>query len=666
MITVKQKYKFLGGLGATKVTYTLTPDNTCATVTPSSGTVDVGTTVEFTFQFQDSNCFDTNFTLNGSYNNDCPDATPYIFSIPTPCSSLVTSMHNAGLLTNPYKFNLNISGGTQPYTVTWNYDTSLFNLVSSSNSGIEFTLKNSSNTPDVTIVTATIVDANGCEAVRSVNYTFCRPIASNFSSLPLHCITPEAILKSFTASSVIGGITLQATPCSGNTIDWSTVEFTYDTNNLYVLDNGDGTINVYGKDGGISGNYNITYSVADDKGLRSNDATLTVSVPSCNNVSAPVLQQYNYKLAPTDTISTELIIPLENKVFISSTEDIDWDSFTFVAATGQTLVASDDLTATNGNADYLCGEREIKYTVGSKTENVDLIQFKLSTESGKVSNTIGWTFDYESIAVPTGVADSLTLAAGESSDLDVSANDGGDIDYGSYQIVANPSKVKVRNNGDGSFNVYAPPSTEGSDSFTYNYQDANGNLSNTVTVTITIQNAGTGTTETICGVAGVDLTSFLSGSVTAGGSWSADSSNPSSPSIVTPSSVDFSAANAGTYLFTYTVGSSSATITLILPDYSVTIDSVSTPTSNPIAGSVTSLVNFTTIGLNNINDIEIEVNYNTGVNIDTYSPDTWNSNTGQGNVTIEYGNGAGSYVITVTITDNCGDTQTDNKTITIS
>ena len=346
--------------------------------------------------------------------------------------------------------------------------------------------------------------------------------------------------------------------------------------------------------------------------------------------------------------------------------NIDWSTFTFIAGTGQTLVNAFSLTATNGDAIFNPATKTIEYTVDTQNCNVDAIQYQVFDNDGNPSNIATWYIDYESITAPVAVNDSLTLAAGASSTLDASANDTGDINLGTYQIVSAATKTVVTNNLDGTFTVYAPEEQEGSDSFTYKFYDPNGIESNTATVNITIQNAGTGTTSTICGVSGVDLTSFLDGSVTAGGSWSADVGNPSSPSIGTPTSVDFSAASAGTYQFTYTVGSSTATITLELPNYSVTVNSVSTPTSNPIAGSITSLVTFTTIGVNNINNISIEVDVKSGTSFDYYAPDVWNPTTGIGTVIIEYADGPGTYDITVSATDTCGDSQTDSyATITI-
>jgi len=349
--------------------------------------------------------------------------------------------------------------------------------------------------------------------------------------------------------------------------------------------------------------------------------------------------------------------------------NIDWSTFTFIAAPGtaQTLVSATELTGLNGTATFDGASRTINYELGTINCLVDLIQFQVEDQDGNISNVGTWYLDTDDIIAPTLTADSITVAAGSTTVLDINANDTGNINKSSYEITVFPSTLKLINNFDGTVTIIAPDTSEGVETFDYVASTPEGIQGARATVTVTIENAGVGTSATICGVAGVDLTSFLEGDVTAGGSWAADAGNPSSPSIATPTSVDFSAANAGVYNFTYTVGSSTATITLTLPDYGVTINTVSTPTDNPVAASIQSLVQFTTVGVSNVNNIEIEVDFNSGTSFDYYSPDRWDAETGFGSVTITYGSGAGTYDIDVNAVDDCGDTQTASaatKTIT--
>jgi hypothetical protein len=348
-------------------------------------------------------------------------------------------------------------------------------------------------------------------------------------------------------------------------------------------------------------------------------------------------------------------------------DNINWSTFTFIAGTGQTLVSATELTGLNGTATFDAANREISYELGTVNCLVDLIQFQVEDNNGNISNIGTWYVDTADITAPTLSGDSTTVASGSNSVLNVNSNDTGNINLTSYEVVTQPSKVKLLNNLNGTFTIISPLGTEGADSFTYKAATPEGIYGAAATVNITIQNAGIGTSANICPVAGVDLTSYLTGDVTAGGSWTADAGNPSSPSIAVPTSVDFSAATAGVYNFTYTVGSSSATITLILLDYGVTINTVSTPTSNPVAASITTQVAFTTVGVDNINNIQIEVDFNSGTSFDYYAPDRWDASTGFGVITVTLGSGAGTYDIEVSATDSCGTSQTDTaSTITLS
>lgn len=346
--------------------------------------------------------------------------------------------------------------------------------------------------------------------------------------------------------------------------------------------------------------------------------------------------------------------------------NIDWSTFTFIAGSGQTLVSATELTGLNGTATFNQATKTIEYELGTASCLVDPIAFQVSDVDGNVSNISTWYVDTTPITAPTLTGDSLTLAAGEIKLLNAVSNDTGNINKASYEVVTQPTKVSVANNNDGTFNIIASDTVEGSDSFTYRAATPEGVYGSPATVSLTIQNAGLDGAGTICPVTGIDLTSFLVGDVTSGGTWAADPDNLSTPSLADPTDVDFDVVKAGTYIFTYTVGDSVATITLTLPAYGVTIDSVSTPTSNPLAAAVTSTVQFTTIGVISAANISIEVDFNSGTSIDTYEPDTWNAETGVGTVVVALDNGTGDYDITVSAIDSCGTTGTATaSTITL-
>jgi hypothetical protein len=384
-------------------------------------------------------------------------------------------------------------------------------------------------------------------------------------------------------------------------------------------------------------------------------------------MAQPVITHYYTKLDSSVSPGDTIIIDLESRIFMPGAPDaVDWDSFSFIAATGQTLVTARSLTTTNGSALFICGERKIEYTVGTQVENVDLIQFNISADNGNPSNIAAWTIDYELLSPPVAANDSITIAAGQSGTLNILANDTGDVQLNSIELIDVPTGISIINNN-GVLQISANSSLEGNYTFDYRFKDTNGLQSNTATVTVTVQNAGTGTKAAICPIATLSLFSFLSGDYTAGGTWSADPGNPTAVSIVNPLLVDFTTAAAGSYIFTYTIGSSSTSIFLGLPNYGVVIDNVGPVINNPLTIPPTALVSFTTTGVTNINNIQITVTFDAGgpgEEIDTYAATSWNGSIGATNVQLPHG--VGDYDVEIDITDSCGDTHNDVwPTITI-
>lgn len=314
MIQVVQSYKLNGSTGSTTLSYTMTPSGTCVSVTPASGTVTPGETVEFTFLFQDENCFSTNFTLVTT-DDVCPTSTSKTFTIANPCSTLTSTISNSPSSTNPFIFTHVISGGSGDYNVTWNYNTSLFSLLSTSNTKLELNLVNSSvRLPDSTTIRATITDSNGCTHTSTYIYTFCQPIA-NSQYLNTICI-PEQIQGTLTVKSAIGNVELTASECAGTSIVWSTLDLDYDTTKLVVTVTDDYFLTIYGVAVTTSTVYNITWTVKNNYGVTSTTATLAVLLPACSTPQARVvIPNSTTKLLTADSSSDVKYLDVEAIVF---------------------------------------------------------------------------------------------------------------------------------------------------------------------------------------------------------------------------------------------------------------------------------------------------------------------------------------------------------------
>lgn len=650
MIKVKRRYKFESATGGS-MTYTLTPDTECVAITPSSGTVTSGQEIDFEFDFATIDCFNTEFTLQ-VVDPNCSTPKEINFVLTSPCSTLNTSISNTPGRANPYVFASTTTGGTADYSYSWSYDTSLFSATSSTGPSIELNFIDK-DLPSFTTVTLTVTDANGCVATDNYVYTTCRPVIQS-QVVELECGPTTGVYNAFGTLNLadMSSCTLRA--------DFNTLSLDYNTNALNVTTNNN-QLTIQARSTTIPTTYDIIGSVANTSGARG-EFTITVVVPGpCAQIGQPVYS--NTQVVLDSGYSNGDIVEIPLVLNTPQGTDINYDSFTFVPTKGQTLNSATNLSSTNGTAVYKCGERYIEYTIDTKNEEVDLIQFQIETEDGKVSNIAKAYIDYENYSAPTATDDTLTMNANSSQSLDLSANDSGDIDFTTYEILSVESGLTVRNNNDGTINISAGDIT-GDKDITYRFRSTNGVYSNTGTAVITVNNTGTGARSVICPTT-LNLNDFLTGTVTSGGTWTAGN-NPSSPSLTNPSAVDFSSANPGTYTFTYTVGTASTNIILVIPDYSVVIDSVSAVTKNPIAGTVGSTVSFTTTGVDSAANISIEVDFGSGTNIDVYPPDSWDATSGIGVVFVQFAEGSGTYDISVKAVDRCANAQSDTwSTITI-
>lgn len=317
MITVQQKYKLNGSAGASTVYYTMQSDDTCVAVTPASGSVTPGTTVEFTFTFADTSCFATNFTLI-TYDDDCATPVPYVFAIANPCSTLDTTISNVPSATNPFIFTNVPSGGTPGYTTVWSYSTVLFSLVSKNDSKLELSLGDVRGLPPSATISATVTDSKGCTTTDTYVYTFCEPVGHN-DFVTLVCL-PTTTVSGTTVYTGLGNVELTATTCPGTTNDWSTLQLSYDTTKLLILQENE-FLAIYGKASLTSAtSYPISFSVANSLGIRSAVKTLSVQIPICqDSTNSVVVQNKVTKLVTGDTTGTMKYLDVEDLVFTSNT-----------------------------------------------------------------------------------------------------------------------------------------------------------------------------------------------------------------------------------------------------------------------------------------------------------------------------------------------------------
>lgn len=306
MITQTKTYNLPGTTGSSTVTYTMSSSNPCASVSPSSGTVSPGNSVEFTFTFEDETCFsDAVFTLS-KYDDICSTPVSTVFSLTNPCNSLSSTISNTPSTDNPFVFTASTTGGVAPYRYKWSWNTATFKQLEFN--GAQMILSPlylsdpNISPPSTSKIKLLTIDANGCEYAATYTYNFCSPIASN-EIATTSCI-PSTVFNGITFTSAVT-VDLSVSTCSGTTTDWSKFSSTYDSSKLRVV-NDEGVLTIYATQQTTTTNYTIRWSVQNSVGVASNIATVTVSVPVCTTTKKanPVIESKTTKLAPADTAGT--------------------------------------------------------------------------------------------------------------------------------------------------------------------------------------------------------------------------------------------------------------------------------------------------------------------------------------------------------------------------
>ena len=253
------------------------------------------------------------------------------------------------------------------------------------------------------------------------------------------------------------------------TIDPTTVTTTSGpTNGQTLVDGASGNI-TYTPDPDYNGNDSFTYTVQDNQGATSNEASVTISVNPIND--APVANDDS----ATTTIDTAVTIDVTaNDTDVDGT--IDPTTVAILSGPSYGIVSVNPTTGV------------VTYTPNTSFLGTDSFVYEVADNDGATdSATVTITEPVND--PPIANNDSDTVDEGLSTITNVAANDV-DVDDGldltSIMIVTSPLHGTLTVNGDGTV-TYAHDGIETtSDSYTYNIKDASGQISNDATVSITI------------------------------------------------------------------------------------------------------------------------------------------------------------------------------------
>ncbi|MGI9542303.1 MAG: tandem-95 repeat protein, partial [Cyclobacteriaceae bacterium] len=236
-----------------------------------------------------------------------------------------------------------------------------------------------------------------------------------------------------------------------------------------AVHNGDGTV-TYTPNAGFTGGDSFTYTVDDNQGATSNQASVVVTVGPNN---PPVANDdLNNTVDEDDSIDINVI---GNDT--DSDGSIDPTSINIVTdPTFGTAVANNDGTVT--------------YTPNPDSNDNDSFTYEVNDNLGATSNVAQVTISVNPINdPPVANNDAETIAEDDPVNIDVLFNDldiDGTLNTSSVSIVSGPSNGSVVVNSNGTVDYTPDPGYNGSDSFTYTVRDNQNALSNVATVSITI------------------------------------------------------------------------------------------------------------------------------------------------------------------------------------
>lgn len=637
---IKVQYTYTVDTDQFPISWILTSDNDCGTATEVSGT-STDSNIDLEFILDSEDCFN-NISYSLVATDNCGSTTSVsihkdsvLFPLDNPCSNFLTGLSN----NNNLGFTASVLSGV--YRYNWIFNDLVFEETSNSNPDggyLELQYKTGEPIGATETVTVIVTNASGCERSDSVTFANTQATGEVFS-LSMSCseILKQVVGTNGTLNRVSNLKQLTFTPTAGKTIDWGTLVFENVPTNVFVIHEGLGKIRVYANTLVSSGTRIIKARVKDSTGLYSQYTLFVLYVPNCPVVETPVTITDNYVVPTGSVVSDVLYSNIEN--LTASFEDIDWDTFTFIAGTGQTLVSATELTTANASVEFL-PSRKAKYTITALpvAACADIVKWRISDTNGTISNEGRLYFDYEPSTAPVTSAIANCAPCGGVRVLTPSASTTGVFNDTTFNLTSSPSR--------GSASYTAPNLTyianlqeSGSDVFGYTFTNPDGVTSNTSTITITVICAGADNSDTICNSGTINFEDYLSTYATAGGTWSASFGNPGTPSLATPTAVDFTGEPVGTYAFTYTVNSGSCNDRMNLV-ITVTTGSANNACANAIsmAHPISSISNATIVACDTITNVFTSGNL----------PSTWDSTTAK-DVWFKFTTGATNLNTTITI-----------------
>lgn len=542
--TVNRSYK-ITFTKSSGFTYTITSSNASVTniIKPTGTVVGNNKTISSTMYLTGLDAYNNNVitvtaidTLTGCTITLTDNLTKL-----NPCNNLLIDIDNT---INTLTYKAIVTSGKQPYSYKWTFNSTNFEAI-----GI--TTNDTLNLRNITEITpfnvsVEVTDDNGCKKTKTISYTSsCKPVIPNITAINT-CITIEGVIY----NKYI--ITLTNNGC-GNL-----VQELIPLDNSFIYSNKNIGDNKYELIINRSFTNNIKqFYVKNNLGYKSNNFGVSFSNPI--DCTKPV----DCVTTTANDITTTLGSTLKEtntKINVIG-DDVNYDSFKFIAVSPQLLVSNTQLNTIIGIAIYNPTTREIKHTFNNFGDRGDVV-IKWSI-SDKCGNTITKTLTIitKVIVVPNVTGKQGKIIKGKTSSINIDGVD-------NLTIVKNPTSGVVSTSANtltynsseiGVYNFELLPYNDGVTGlpFNTNYE---------------VVSSGTAINLDFCTLGLINLQDYVSGAST-GGNWYGVNNTVF---ISQSNQVDFTTLAIGSYQFQYvvTAGSDIDTTTVTFNKYSFAINSI--------------------------------------------------------------------------------------------
>lgn len=284
-------------------------------------------------------------------------------------------------------------------------------------------------------------------------------------------VAPTAVADTATvaeASNVTINVASNDTDSDG-TLDLTSIVITQQPTHGTLVVNTDGTVK-YTHDGTETTSDSFKYTIKDNVGVASNEATVTITVTAVND--APVANDDPATVAEGGTV-----------VINVAGNDTDADG---TIALSTVVVTHEPTHGTFAVHD----DGTITYAHDGSNTTTDSFKYTIKDNLGKISNegTVNITITPVNDP-PVAVTDTATLAQGGIKKINLSSNDSdsdGTLDLSSINIILAPAHGTLVLNGDGTVTYTHDGSNTLTDSASYTIKDNNGDTSNIGKIEITL------------------------------------------------------------------------------------------------------------------------------------------------------------------------------------